>query len=292
MAEHKLTYSHKRPAAAAIAIVLASVSAPASAAADLTIGEFLKSISGSTDTKDLPPSNVARQYINANGIEESQYQIIVDDNYAPYDTYFAIKASYKTYCEAGGGKLDPTSSNNNGHISEYYSNELDQYDRPNISGYQLFTVVCRDQANKMWSAMAIVVADRVMLERSFEWSNVAPLELKTFSTTTTVIAVDPKIFSATMQQKMINWPSRKHKTAPSPVLSTFRDNQSSYLLRQKEFQANLAIGDQTNCGKVIEMRGSLIRIKLPDGVLFHSKPSAWINKDRLTNDPPVDCTNG
>lgn len=293
MAEHNLSYSHKWPAAAAMALALASVSTSASAeTTDATISEFLKSVMGSTDTDALLPSNVARQYIDANGIDKSQYQIIIDDNYAPFDTYFAIKDAYEAYCEARGGKLDPTSSANNRYLYKYYWNKLLQYDLPNNSGYQLFTAVCRNRTVKTWSAMAIVAADRVSLERRFEWSNVAPLHLKTFSTSTTVMAVTPNMFDQEMQDEILSLPEPEYKAGRSPVLSPLHDGQTRYLLQQREFQANLKVGDRTNCGKIIEMRGPLIKIKLPESVLFHNKSSVWINKDRLTNEPTVDCTNG
>jgi hypothetical protein len=292
MTKRNVTYSHKWLAPAILALAIASAPAAARAATNLTISEFLKSISGSTDTKDLPPSNVARQYIEASAIEESQYKIIIDDNYAPYDTNFKITDAYEAFCKSKGGELHPIPSNNNQYLYTYYTNELQRYDQPNISGYQLFTQVCQHRTSQSWSAMAIVVADRIILERRFDWSNVAPLNIKTFSTTTTVIAVDPAVFDSQVQQKMRSLLPRKHKTAPSRVLNPFRDEQSSYLLLQREFQAGLALGDQTNCGKILEIRGPWIKVALPKGILFHKEPSAWINKDRLTNDPPVDCTNG
>ncbi|WP_109355913.1 hypothetical protein [Sphingorhabdus sp. EL138] len=293
MAKINSTNAPKWYAYAILALVLTSGSASANAeTTDITIGEFLKPVIGSTDTKVLPATNVARQYIDANGINKSQYRIIVDDNYAPYDTFFEIRDAYKGYCEARDGKLDLTASKNNYYIKDYYSNEFHRYDWPNISGYQLFTAVCQHRTSKMWSAMAVVIADRVTLERKFDWSNVAPLNLKTFSTTTTVMAVDPAIFDPKMQEKVRNLMPIPHKSAPSPLLDEFRNDQSPYLLRQREFQANLAVGDQTNCGKVLEIRGPLVKIKLPKSVLFHKKSSAWINKDRLTNGRPVDCTKG
>lgn len=293
MAKHQLTYSQKWPATAVLALALASVSTAANAeTTGMTISEFLKSVAGSTDTKALPATNVARQFIDANGIDKSQYRIIVDDNYAPYDTFFEIRDAYKGYCEARGGKLNLTASKNNYYIKDFYSNEFHRYDWPNISGYQLFTAVCQHRKSKIWSAMAVVIADRVTHERKFEWSNVAPLDLKTFSTTTTVMAVDPAIFDPKMQQKVRNLMPIPHKSAPSPVLDEFRNDQSPYLRRQKEFQANLTVGDRTNCGKVIEIRGPWIKVAFPEGVLFYNKPSAWINKDRLTNGRPVDCTKG
>lgn len=67
--------------------------------------------------------------------------------------------------------------------------------------------------------------------------------------------------------------------------------QKNEIARLGPWRESLKVGDQTNCGMVVEARGPIVRIQLPSRLVApNGAREVWIHRTELTDQPaPSDC---
>jgi hypothetical protein len=224
----------------------AQTTTPPMTSNSFAITDFLSSLESNAEVKALgAPSSLQRRYLEENDTKLG-YRIVKDKNKDAFQTANQFADAFARECVAKGGKVDEDDAPHVRHLLARQNTITSGTGITGVWAYQHRVAVCSKDDTIVLGHMAAFIHDNTPYGRTYKSQLISSLLAKTLSNTTLVMAFPGN--STASRRDIAKLDAERLAAAKA------REAQLA------QWQNALAIGDATNCGTVIEVRGPMVEI--------------------------------
>lgn len=269
-------------AVAVLTAALATVSAGAQQTSG--IADFLSLIGGDTDMKtsgSLRTRPSPQVYPLLDDAPEIIGYRFFSEKLTANGSATAERARYAfaQECTTEGGRIEPEE----GEVARTFRDRVLGRRLPPRGGYKHFwsgiSAVCSREPGRVLGGFVAITYDTTEVGTKGDLGSRLLSRVSTVPTRTAVYAYSPNLIrsAATLQAQQV----------------AVTANREAEQQRGEIFRRELAIGSVTNCGTVIQIRGSMVEIAVPPTALTPNGQSTfWSRRDALAEPLSTPCTYG
>ncbi len=265
-------------------LALIAFAAPHQAASQTApVANFLRELGGTEDEHKLGfgASSPERRVLEANRAQVIGWRALSNkrSDDAMDDTRRAL-AAYARDCAAKGGTLDAPDS---ASTRAFQKQALDPHIGPRLGldYWRSVATVCAAHDGSVLGAFAAVVHDNTDVGRRGDPGSRALVKLFGLPTTTAVFAFAPGSAptNADLAGQDRAWRDIEARARATTEMARQRHERALV-----DWRAGLKVGDRTNCGLVVDLRGPLVRVQLPAGMtLANGASEVWVRREALSD---------